>query len=616
MSRTSLGLLAGALAVWHGWFFLGGYLTTADDVFFLDTFLKGPQHLWQTSVGMAQGHGRIGFYGLMPLNMWAAHLSVFLVWRIVFVALYIGTAALIFFYAARLLRQQIAVLGFLLWLCLHPAGFDHLPPVAYPVQNTLPVFILVALRLWALERGEWGLWMVLGRGLQIVAMLLTEFAALIGFAMIAAETFVRHPLTWQGVGGWLRATFADRITWRDVITVALVLCPYIGYRIAFPSNYIGNQIDGAGQIGALATTTVLHVLQGLVLFRLDEVPAILPEPEDGLIVVGAVLAGVAMTVAVWQALRRVSETVASRSALVFLLGAILLVTLPLTATTKQQELCIDYGSCSYLDSRSSIFGVVLLGLVVLGLWRGAVLRVFVAAAAGGIFAFGSLYNWQVAQQMQPYARVWERAEALACAPDLVPQKPAYVTRLIDPESKIQLVYAPWVKDSFWPLYLSRAQDWSACADDPVLAAAGARAYLPLLQRGAAPQTDLAPFLGEGWFAPEAAGTWSAQEQAQLTIVPTGLAAGARATLVIQGMMFFEGTLTRQRIMVSLDDQILLSREITAQTSDCCRFEVPLPAHDPAQEVITLTLRLPDATRPAALPDGPQLGMFLQTLALR
>jgi hypothetical protein len=242
--------------------------------------------------------------------------------------------------------------------------------------------------------------------------------------------------------------------------------------------------------------------------------------------------------------------------------------------------------------------------------------VFVAAAAGGIFAFGSLYNWQVAQQMQPYARVWERAEALACAPDLVPQKPAYVTRLIDPESKIQLVYAPWVKDSFWPLYLSRAQDWSACADDPVLAAAGARAYLPLLQRGAAPQTDLAPFLGEGWFAPEAAGTWSAQEQAQLTIVPTGLAAGARATLVIQGMMFFEGTLTRQRIMVSLDDQILLSREITAQTSDCCRFEVPLPAHDPAQEVITLTLRLPDATRPAALPDGPQLGMFLQTLALR
>jgi hypothetical protein len=335
-----------------------------------------------------------------------------------------------------------------------------------------------------------------------------------------------------------------------------------------------------------------------------------------LIVVGAVLAGVAMTVAVWQALRRVSETVASRSALVFLLGAILLVTLPLTATTKQQELCMDYGSCSYLDSRSSIFGVVLLGLVVLGLWRGAVLRVFVAAAAGGIFAFGSLYNWQVAQQMQPYARVWERAEALACAPDLVPQKPAYVTRLIDPESKIQLVYAPWVKDSFWPLYLSRAQDWSACADDPVLAAAGARAYLPLLQRGAAPQTDLAPFLGEGWFAPEAAGTWSAQEQAQLTIVPTGLAAGARATLVIQGMMFFEGTLTRQRIMVSLDDQILLSREITAQTSDCCRFEVPLPAHDPAQEVITLTLRLPDATRPAALPDGPQLGMFLQTLALR
>ena len=224
MSRTSLGLLAGALALWHGWFFLGGYLTTADDVFFLDTFLKGPQHLWQTSVGMAQGHGRIGFYGLMPLNMWAAHLSVFLVWRIVFVALYIGTAALIFVYAARLLRQQIAVLGFLLWLCLHPAGFDHLPPVAYPVQNTLPVFILVALRLWALERGEWGLWMVLGRGLQIVAMLLTEFAALIGFAMIAAETFVRHPLTWQGVGGWLRATFADRITWRDVITVALVLC--------------------------------------------------------------------------------------------------------------------------------------------------------------------------------------------------------------------------------------------------------------------------------------------------------------------------------------------------------------------------------------------------------
>jgi len=616
MSRTSLGLLAGALAVWHGWFFLGGYLTTADDVFFLDTFLHGPQHLWQTSIGMAQGHGRIGFYGLMPLNMWAAHLSVFLIWRIVFVALYIGTAALIFFYAARLLRQKIALLGFLLWLCLHPAGFDHLPPVAYPLQNSLPVFVLVALRLWALERGERGLWMVLGRGLQIAAMLLTEFAALIGFAMIAAETFVRHSLTRQGVGGWLRATCADRMTWRDVITVALVLGPYLGYRIAFPSNYIGNQIDGAGQVGALAITTVLHVLEGLVLFRLDEVPAILPAPEDGLILIGAVLAGMAMTVAVWQALRPVLEIVSRRSALLFLLAAILLVTLPLTATTKQQELCMDYGSCTYLDSRSSIFGVVLMAVIVLGIWRKVVLRGGVAAAAGGIFVLGSLYNWQVAQQMQRYARVWERAEALACAPDLVPENLAYVTRLIDPEGMIQLVYAPWVKDSFWPLYLSRAQDWSACADDPVLAAAGARAYLPLLQRGAAPQTDLAHYLGEGWFVPEAAGVWSAQEQVQLTIVPTELAEGARATLVIQGMMFFEGALTRQRITVLQDGQMLLSREITAPTSDCCRFEVPLLPHDPAQEEITLTLHLPDATRPAALPDGPQLGMFLQTLALR
>ncbi len=616
MSRTAVKLLAGALALWHGWFFLSGYLTTADDVFFLDTLLQGPQHVWLTSIGMAQGHGRIGFYGLMPLNMWAAHMSVYLVWRILFVALYIGTAALIFVYAEKLLRCQIAIISFLLWLCLHPLGFDHLPPVAYPVQNTVPILVLVSLRLWSLERGERGGWMLLGRALQITAMLLTEFAALMGFVMMAAEAFVRHPLVDRGGAVWLRSVFGDSKTWRDGITAALVLGPYLGYRIAFPSSYLGNQIDGAAEFGALGITTLLHVLEGLVVFRLHEVSQLLPQPENGLILVGAVVAGVVMIVAVWQALKPVSKPASRSSALLFLLGAILVVTLPLTATTKQQQMCLE-NSCAYLDSRSSILGVVLILVLVLGTWRARAMRACVALAAGTVFCVGSLHNWQVAQQMQTYAKTWERAEALACRPDLVPQEPKHLTNLIDPEGLIKLVHTPEVKDSFWPLYLMRAQAWSGCADSPVLAAAQMGSYLPGLVRGAAPQTDLGKYLNTGWSAPELAGVWSNGQQALLNIIPQGMDEGERASLIIEAGVFLEGQMTGQEITVLQEGQVLFNANLTPQNgAACCRFEVPLLPYDLANEEITLTLNLPDARVPVTLPDRRQLGIFLRTLELR
>ena len=88
--------------------------------------------------------------------MFAALMSEVLIWRLVFVTLYFSTVWLIFVYAGKVLKLSIAPFSFLIFLALHPLGFEHLPPTTYPLQNTLPFLVLVSCRLVALSYGERG----------------------------------------------------------------------------------------------------------------------------------------------------------------------------------------------------------------------------------------------------------------------------------------------------------------------------------------------------------------------------------------------------------------------------------------------------------------------------
>ncbi|UWR39440.1 DUF7024 domain-containing protein [Sulfitobacter sp. W074] len=621
MRRAALYGLIFLLALWHGHFFLTGYRLSADDVYFTHIALQGPQTVLETARWLAEGQGRIGFLYLQPVNMFAALMSEVLIWRLVFVTLYFSTVWLIFVYAGKVLKLSIAPFAFLIFLALHPLGFEHLPPTTYPLQNTLPFLVLVSCRLAVLSYGERGGWGVLNRLLQFGAMLATEFALLLGIVMVAAEVFANHPLSLRRPLSWLRALIKDVRAWIEIIILGLVVGVYIAYRLAHPSGYEGNSLAGIGNLSALIGTTWHHINDGLVLPRFRS--RFLEVPLS--VWTGATLSGLAMYAAIVLALRTpLGKRVPLAAVVPFLLTSMIFVTLPVSASLKQQGWCEGTGHCAYLDSRTSILGVVLL-LVVLGATVlqhskrgrfGKMPRHLMACVTASIFVLGGLHNWHVAQDMLRYDRIWKSAHLLACMPDLHPKTPAHLYDLIDPNRLVPFHEAEAPLE-FWPLYLETVRRQRDCSSTAVLQRSLAGSYLPNLRPEELQDiggTEGAKYLGAGWSNIEEWGVWSSANKAELIIIPKGLEAGDQARLQLNAHMFLAANQSVQRLIVTQNGQTLW--EGTRGSEDqSANLIFPLLPHDPAQETITLTLTLPDAHAPSSGGDTRTLGIGLKGLLL-
>lgn len=619
--RTMLFVLLALLTLWHGWVFLSGYRLTADDVQFTYVALQGPEEVFKTARALAESQGRIGFLFLQPINMFSALKSEFLAWRILFVVLYMLTVWLILIYAARVLNLAIAPLAFLIFLALHPLAFEHLPPTSFPLQNTLPFFVLVVCRLAANIVVERGAWMVLGRLLQIIAMLATEYALLLGVVMISAENLSRHPVRMPQLAGWLRALVSDSAVWRDVATIALVIGPYVGFRLVFPSSYDGNTLDGIGNLSAMMKTTWLHIVDGLVLlrFRSDIFNAPLT------IWIGTALSSLGMYAAMRLAFLVATVNVGSPGpVVVFLLGAMLLVTIPVSASVKHQSWCNTWDHCAFLDSRTTIIGVVLLlALLIsklLNQWQNGTIRRNLQRLVSGvfavIFAMGGLHNWNVAERMALFSEVWNNARTLACVPDLIPTSPEHLSKLIDPKKTISF-HSPDTPLVLWPLYLAVAGERNDCGKAEVLNRSLNRSYLPILLPK---QPHLigdglgGQYLGSGWSSLESWGVWSDGTEAELLISPQGLEPGEQAVLQLDAHMFIEISTMTQRLFVTQKGQTLWEGTLGPKDHNLM-ISVPLLPHDPKEDVLTLTLTMPDARAPESGGDTRQLGIGLKRLFL-
>lgn len=599
------------LAVWHGWPFLVGYRLTADSVFFLESYLGGPARIWHITEIMAEGHGRIGFYGLMPLNILAAYLAEFDGWRALFVALYISLAALTFAYAARLLRTPLTPIAFLIWLALHPLLFEHTPPNAYPLQNTLPFLVLIGIRYWGLKADPKGLVLWLGLALQAFTMLLSEYATLLGMVLIGGEALMRHPLQWRHPVMWLAALFRDSRTLRDLIMLAFVLGLYLAYRLIHDGTYEGVQLEAASSLWNVAYTTFFHVVNGLSPSRFGT--RLLEAPFEAWVL--ATLAGLIMAVAGFWALARLKRPLPVLGISVYLFLGILLVTLPLSLTAKQQGWCVNGGICAYLDSRTSILGVVVILTSILTLLplELRIVRVGMAGLLGALFALTSIYNWQVSRDMRPYAVVWERGQMLSCAPDLIPATHEYRRNLIDPDKIVP------GNTHIWQQYLETIQPQTDCeADHPVLQDARNQTYLPLIAPGQEIEVRAGSgvkFLGLGWSTAEPSGVWTDNRQAELLIAPRDVSAGESASLDIRGHFYFDEMVQSQELIVRLDGEILWQGSFTPESqSPCCQIKVPLPENQD-KKLLRLELELPDAKAPESGGDQRTLGLFLKGLRL-
>ncbi|MBM07710.1 MAG: hypothetical protein CMH88_15405 [Oceanibulbus sp.] len=609
------------LTLWHSSFFLTGYRLTSDEVYFSYIAMQGTEAVFDTSRWIAENQGRIGFLFLQPINMFAALMSEILVWRIAFVALYMLMVWVGFVYAGRLLKMRIAPLAFLVFLALHPLAFEHLPPTSYPLQNTLPFLVLFSCRLAALTYGERGAWGVLGRLLQGFALLATEFALLLGIVMVVAEVLARHPLRVRQLWSWLHTVLKDRRAWLDIATLSAVIGLYSAYRLAYPSIYEDNSLQGIGNLSAVIHTIWRHIIDGLVLPRLSAQLFQAPLHIWG----AALLSGAGIYFALRLSLRAVGvQSVALVKIVTFLLGAMLFVTLPVSASLKQQGWCEALRYCAYLDSRTTILGVVLVCVLLVNALLLAfkdhptvpVLQRGVAGLFASIFAMGGLHNWHVAQEMNRYDKVWQDARTLACVPALTPDGANRLYALIDPQRMIPF-YVDEAPLGFWPLYLEWVRNKDDCAKAAVLTRSLTQSYLPVLHPNVLQRIGGAEggkYLGEGWSEIEAWGVWSDAAKAQIVFHAPSLEPGEQAALRLDAHMYLNPNITSQRLIVKQDDQILWEGAQGPEDQDHSLI-IPLLPYNPSQEAMTLTLRLPDAQAPLAGGETRAIGIGLKGLTL-
>ncbi|MGI6244905.1 MAG: hypothetical protein ACOYJQ_03955 [Pseudochelatococcus sp.] len=436
-----------------------GYRLSRDDVWFLKVGMEGLVSVRDHAVLVATEQGRIGQLLMLPLNVLGSLLAGNPLWRFVFLALYVIQLLLFATFVARLLRQHVALLLFLLLVVLHPLAFDNMPPNAYPLQNTVPFILVLASRLVILDRRqrETASRVAVGAAQAgfALGMFISEFAVALGTALLIAEYLAR--VQWKRTAGntWIaafRASFARRFLVSDALAACVALAPYALFRWLHPSIYAGNSIGGLLEPDRVFGTAFWHIVAGTPARFMREglPPAEIPDVLAAIVVGAAVvfclcrLIGPALRIRAPWAVAGVSLFLA------------IYMNLPIAISAKYQQECMEWSKCGYLDSRMSYLAVIVAVMCLfpiagrLPFRRIALGGVCVALGAAAVFV--SLHNAGQARQMRRFDTVWSRAHATACAtPGLVDDEAAF-TADIDPEGLVEM-HPPSKPIEFWRVYI-------------------------------------------------------------------------------------------------------------------------------------------------------------------
>lgn len=530
-------LVAIGLAVLHLELFTYGYRLTADDVAFHDRAMMGASAVFDYAMLTALDHGRIGHFLSVPLNAIGAYFADSYAFR----GLYVGLYGAVFYFSARfvsvLVGRDITLWLFVVMLSLHPLDYAHLPPNSYPLQNTIPLLIILVVRLslWrasALRNASWTGRVVSLRVAQGFAMLFNEYAFVFGAALMGCEAVARMSAQLaEGtrLGPALSRTLFGRDVGGDALTVVAVLAAYLTFRTAFPSAYEGNQLDGLGNATALFETLLGHIYTGtsIARFSLADVARFASLDTAPIMAHGAAL--IAGVIAGWLAFVATKNATRIRAPGLILLTAAVycaFVTFPIAATAKYQQWCPT--TCAYLDSRISYLGVsVIVGvsflLAVLAVPAGRTrlgIRLALAGCAGILSCLTYFENWHVAQHMRSYVAAWERASVLTCATGRVSESDRELVALIDREKLISFHPGFAVAD-YWRRYIADREVRVNCEDLSNAQEARLselrppdRLLIPGRKIGFSDPNN-ARYLSSGWSAVEPWGVWSDGESAYI-----------------------------------------------------------------------------------------------------
>lgn len=582
-----VGIALAILFIFQMEHFTAGYRLTADDAMFLQYTWRGWGHVWEAAQEFAYLTGRIGHFFMTPLNALGAYWAANWLARVLIVLGYFGVMVLLACYASRMLADgawRVTAFMLLGMLALHPLAYEHMPPTAYPLQNTLPFLLVVAVRLWLWNRNQVSMLLLLGLyAVQGMAMLVSEYVILLALALIAVE-HLNHAVSASSMGvqrKLLGVPVRYSRLLADALLVVLVLAIYVLFQMAFPSQYEGNSIVALLDVRRFLLTSVYHVLSGLAFYRLS-----LPEMTTTTWAVSLSVSLLTFTTA-WYLLLHL-PLLGRKKALVTLLVTMffmLCMAFPLAATSRQQEMCLEFNSCGYLDSRTSFLGVGVLLYCLAGLLlirrlkqiMAPLLAILLAVMAG----LNHASNQRIANDMLQRSQPWQAASALACE---LPAGAVIRTEILDKIDPNKLItfhqYAePRV---YWTEYMNHLRSSEYCGAALAVEQAALRDpfYLPISDPGFVAAGDLRGVgygvLREGWSDAESWGAWSDEPSSSLVLDLSDPALKNVLGLELSFNIYLGPSVNEQQINVWVEDQLQHSWTFSDENSKaCCRRRVDL-----------------------------------------
>lgn len=466
---------------------MGGYRMTADDIYFQNVAFGGVHGIFESAQQFAISQGRIGQYVSVPLIILGSYLADIFWVRALYVALYFLLFFLVSRYVAKLLKADVTLFLFALMVSLTNIGpqiYNHLPPTAYPLLISIPLLIIISLKLW---KQNWlynrvalnPLRQMMYAFLMIFAMLINEFAFLFGTGLLLLQW---SSALSRSVGfekekkdGQLKLNIKDYHI--ESVTIALVLSIYAIFRLTFPSSYSGNTPDGLLNISAIFYTLTGHILSGtslplLIDWHTQIVSISSPRQLIETATNGQIL--IALMFGVMTAYLIFTLTIKTLPQIRYLWaigGAVLFaiyVTLPTAVTQKYQLWCASH-NCVYIDTRISYYGLIIaagLGaLMILTKSRGSFiqswLRMVFALLIGAMASHTYLNNELLRETMKEYTQAWDRAQQYICAPNAAPENDKNLLHTLDPKGLIQY-HGQFPIMPYWINYMHYYQSYRHC----------------------------------------------------------------------------------------------------------------------------------------------------------
>lgn len=617
--------------------FTYGYRRVADEVAYLEIAMGGWSAIAEATTRLATTQGRLGHLASVPISILGSFLSDSYWVRLVFVLMHFGVFVLFAAYVSRVLATKVTFPLLILLLTLQPIGADsdHMPPINYPLQNTLPLVMLFAARLTILEgesRGRTGGFTIaLARLVFLIALVLNEYTFLAGTAVLACEYLARWGRRLDGASGPTTAklrSLCDRSLLLDAGLVVLAFASYIGFRSIFPSQYEGNVLDAVNLPWRIVATTIGHVHAG-TFFSHDLDIGPIPRQAIPLAALAGLLTAVCSCVVLGQA-RAIATPI---TIIVVCVVAIAYVTFPLASNAKFQGWCLEGGACGSLDSRISYLGyaLILLCLIALALrlmptrlttWA------MVAVLSGVLGLLGAAsyaHNLRIGLVHANDALVWHRANLLACHPDLQSPSDRRLLRMIDPDARVRF-HPGTDKAHFWRNYLTLKSKNQSCPPEDERRQAERRLLNdsePVLAVGQDvrfSRPSAVRYLGGGWSAREEAGIWTDGARAELAFVVAPGPPLGPLVLKVDFTAYVRPNLPAQTVDVYVDGRRVDTWTIVRAVNDGRAQEraIPIePGRQAAEEIKVvfhiLSPRQPEADREIA--DSRHLGIFLLSIVL-